>query len=424
VIALKSGHTHTCRSFTVDELKAKPGWGAAQHMWYMKELNQFIAHKLLPSKSQGVGSIKRQLKAKRAEAAHQHANRGSRPAMAASQPDLTGATGQLARHEQTALLQAAAATLLDAEHISSFGLSKSAPAEAKATAEQADESVYHRASGLSTAVLAENAATAEQADESVYHRASVLSTAVLAENAATAEQADESVYHRASGLSTAVLAENAATAEQADESVYHRASVLSTAVLAENAATAEQTEESVYHRALLQVVPSSVLPAHHTARVADSAAVESNLVSRFTALLQQQIPAEQLADLHEDTTPPFKQQAVNVLGVKRSQAFGTPQYSSRSLLQEGEEEEEAVNMLGEEEARVAVADEVGEVYLYAAEDLTRIAPLWWNYTKQMRVFHETYAKVCRHLQCEFMCQPYVPCIMLTTTQCIADANLL
>ena len=328
----------------------------------MKELNQFIAHKLLPSKSQGVGSIKRQLKAKRAKAAHQHANRGSRPAMAASQPDLTGATGQHARHGQTALLQAAAATLLDAEHISSSGLSKSAPAEAKATAEQADESVYHRASGLSTAVLAENAATAEQADESVYHRASVLSTAVLAENAATAEQ----------------------------------------------------TEESVYHRALLQVVPSSVLPAHHTARDADSAAVESNLVSKFTALLQQQIPAEQLADLHEDTTPPFKQQAVNVSGVKRSQAFGTPQYSSRSLLQEGEEEEEAVNMLGEEEARVAVADEVGEVYLYAAEDLTRIAPLWWNYTKQMRVFHETYAKVCRHLQCEVMCQPYVPCIMLTT----------
>ena len=345
VIALKSGHTHTCRSFAVDELKAKPGWGAAQHMWYMKELNQFIAHKLLPSKSQRVGSIKRQLKAKRAEAAHQHANRGSRPAMAASQPDLTGATGQHARPGQTALLQAAAATLLDAEHISSSGLSKSAPAEAKATAEQADESVYHRASGSSTAVLAENAARAEQ------------------------------------------------------------------------------TEESVYHRALLQVVPSSILPAHHTARDADSAAVESNLVSKFTALLQQQIPAEQLADLHEDTTPPFKQQAVNISGVKWSQAFGTPQYSSRSLLQEGEEEEEAVNMLGEEEARVAVADEVGEVYLYAAEDLTRIAPLWWNYTKQMRVFHETYAKVCRHLQCGFMCQPYVPSIMLTTTQCIADANL-
>ncbi len=260
-------------------------------MWYMKELNQFIAHKLLPSKSEGVGSIKRQLTAKRAEAAHQHANRGNRPAMAASQPDLTGATGQHVRHGQTALLQAAAATLLDAEHVSS--------------------------------------------------------------------------------------------------------SVVSKAALAENAATAEQPDERVHHRTLLQVIPSSILPAKHAATDAHSAAVESDFVSKFAALLQQQKPAEQLPELHEDTTP----QAVNVLGVKRSQAVGTPQHSSRSLLQEAEEEEEeeeeeAVNMLGEEEARLAVADEVGEVYLYAAEDLTRIAPLWWNYTKQMRVFHETYAKVC------------------------------
>ena len=278
-------------------------------MWYMKELNQFIAHKLLPS-------IKRQLTAKRAEAAHQHANRGNRPAMAVAQPDLTSATGQHVRHGQPALLQAAAATLLDAEHGSASGLSRAAPAEAKATAEQADESMYHRASGLSKATSTENAATAEQADE------------------------------------------------------------------------------SVQLRALLQVVPSSIVTAQHAATDANSP-VESDLVSKFAALLQQQKPAEQLADLHEDTTPPFKQQAVNVLGVKRSQAFGTPQHSSRSLLaEEEEEEEEAVNMLGEEEARLAVADEVGEVYLYAAEDLTRIAPLWWNYTKQMRVFHETYAKVC------------------------------
>ncbi len=288
----------------------------------MKELNQFIAHKLLPSKSKGVGSIKRQLTAKRAEAAHQHAKKGNRPAMAASQPDLTGTKGQHARHGQTALLQAAAATLLDAEHVSSSGWAKSAPEEAKATAEQADESVYHRASGLSTATPTELAATAQQADE------------------------------------------------------------------------------SVQHRALLQIDPSSILPAQNAATDANSAAVESNLVSKFTALLQRQTAAEQLADLHEDMIASFRQQAVNVLGVKKSQAFGTPPHSSRSLLQqqeEKEEEEEAVNMLGEEEAQLPLADEVGELYLYAAEDLMRIAPLWWNYTKQMRVFHETYAQVCRHL---------------------------
>ncbi|KAL0028761.1 hypothetical protein WJX79_007135 [Trebouxia sp. C0005] len=76
--------------------------------------------------------------------------------------------------------------------------------------------------------------------------------------------------------------------------------------------------------------------------------------------------------------------------LKAGPGWGAAQHMwSRSLLQE---EEEAVNMLGEEEARLPLADEVGEVYLNAAEDLTRIAPLWWNYTKQMRVFHETYAK--------------------------------
>ncbi len=255
----------------------------------MKELNQFIAHKLLPSKSEGVGSIKRQLTAKRAEAAHQHANRGNRPAMAAAQPDLTSATGQHDHHRQTALLQAAAATLLDAEHVSSSGLSKATPTETAATAEQADDSVQHRA--------------------------------------------------------------------------------------------------------LLQVIPSRILTAQHAATDANSAAVENNLVSKLTTLLQQQKPAEQLADLHEDARASFKQQAVKVLGLERVQASGPPQDRLRSLLQE---EEEAVNMLGEEEARLPLADEVGEVYLYAAEDLTRIAPLWWNYTKQMRVFHETYAKVWNH----------------------------
>ena len=256
----------------------------------MKELNQFIAHKLLPSKSEGVGSVKRQLTAKRARAAHQHANRGNRPAVAPPQLDSTSATRQHARHGQTALLQAAAATLLDAEHVSSFGLPTA------------------------------------------------------------------------------------------------------------TAATAEQADESVYHRALLQVLSSSSLTAQHAATDALSAAVESNLVGKLTTLLQQRRPAEQLADLHEDTTLPFKQQAVNLLGVEKSQALGPPQHQSKSLLQE-EEKEEAVNMLEEEEARLPLADEVGEVYLYAAEDLTRIAPLWWNYTKQMRIFHETYAKVWNHFLC-------------------------
>lgn len=320
----------------------------------MKELNQFIAHKLLPSNVEGVGTVKRQLTAKRAEAAHQYANRGNRPALAAAQPDLTGATGQHDRHRHISLLQAAAATLLDAEHVSSSHLSKATPAEVKATADQADESVHHRA--------------------------------------------------------------------------------------------------------LLQVMPSSLPSAQHAATDAKPAAVENNPLSKFTTLLQQQKTAEQLTDLNQVPKASYKQQAVKILGGQQVRVLGAPQPRSRSLLQE---EEEAVNMLGEEEARLPLADEVGEVYLNAAEDLTRIAPLWWNYTKQMRVFHETYAKVrnrlliyidihisvsswregpanflcitpdlsdvsevaCHHLHCVHTCQPCVPCMLLTTThkptQCIA-----
>ena len=46
------------------------------------------------------------------------------------------------------------------------------------------------------------------------------------------------------------------------------------------------------------------------------------------------------------------------------------------------------------ETVVPLADEVGELYMYTADDLKAIAPLWWNYTKTMRVFHETHAAVC------------------------------
>ncbi|KAA6424061.1 MAG: hypothetical protein FRX49_06020 [Trebouxia sp. A1-2] len=244
-------------------------------MWYMKELNQFIAHKLLPSNVEGVGTVKRQLTAKRAEAAHQYANRGNRPALAAAQPDLTGATGQHDRHRHISLLQAAAATLLDAEHVSSSHLSKATPAEVKATADQADESVHHRA--------------------------------------------------------------------------------------------------------LLQVMPSSLPSAQHAATDAKPAAVENNPLSKFTTLLQQQKTAEQLTDLNQVPKASYKQQAVKILGGQQVRVLGAPQPRSRSLLQE---EEEAVNMLGEEEARLPLADEVGEVYLYAAEDLTRpnmvVSHYAWN----------------------------------------------
>lgn len=71
----------------------------------------------------------------------------------------------------------------------------------------------------------------------------------------------------------------------------------------------------------------------------------------------------------------------------------------RALLQDAVSAVEAVikdqeASLLQAEAVVPLADEVGELYMYTADDLRAIAPLWFNYTKTMRVFHETHAAVC------------------------------
>ena len=53
------------------------------------------------------------------------------------------------------------------------------------------------------------------------------------------------------------------------------------------------------------------------------------------------------------------------------------------------------NKLPSPESSLPLADEIGELYAYTASDLRAIAPLWWDYSKKMRTFHENYAKVCR-----------------------------
>ena len=39
------------------------------------------------------------------------------------------------------------------------------------------------------------------------------------------------------------------------------------------------------------------------------------------------------------------------------------------------------------------ADEIGELYMYTASDLRAIAPLWWDYSKQVRSFEDMHAEV-------------------------------
>ena len=41
-----------------------------------------------------------------------------------------------------------------------------------------------------------------------------------------------------------------------------------------------------------------------------------------------------------------------------------------------------------------LADQVGELYVYTASDIRAIAPLWWDYSKKARTFHEKHAEVC------------------------------
>ena len=40
-----------------------------------------------------------------------------------------------------------------------------------------------------------------------------------------------------------------------------------------------------------------------------------------------------------------------------------------------------------------LADEIGELYMYTASDLRAIAPLWWDYSKQVRSFEDMHAEV-------------------------------
>lgn len=290
----------SCRSFTVDELGVGPGWGAAQNMWYMSELNQFIAQKLLPPHVQGVGTIRRQLRAIRPGAAHQRADKASRP-----RPDVlqTEVTSEEDRRMHSALMQAAAATLLDTE--------RRAASVAKPMVSQAHQSSSQKP---------------------------------LPEDALD-------------GVDT----EQASAGREAESA-------------------AEHTDLSLQHSALLQGISSRFSSAEQVpitsttappSAIPQSADTQSDPVTRHRALLQQAS-----AHLPRD---------------------GQQQSESAEVVQE-----EAVAQLANAVATLPLADEVGEVYLYEAGDLRRIAPLWWSYTKQMRTFHETYAKACH--PCSVLCR--------------------
>ena len=146
---------------------------------------------------------------------------------------------------------------------------------------------------------------------------------------------------------------------------------------------------------LLPVQPTAAIGTnrhlqHDTKQTAD--AVLTN-VKTATVMLQQQAQVGQAAahKLQEDPTAAPR-------ALKRQGQRGDlrmERQSQRAVLQEATDSrtQEAVTDQAAAAPVVPLADEVGEIYMYTGDDIRAIAPLWWNYTIQMRVFHETHEQV-------------------------------
>lgn len=118
---------------------------------------------------------------------------------------------------------------------------------------------------------------------------------------------------------------------------------------------------------------------------------------------RRQLHFEQLLRVTDTTLQAKRQTQRAALSLKRQAkrqtrraALSVKRPAARTLLQEAAEstvQEPEMADLAASEPILPLADEVGEIYMYTADDTRAIAPLWWNYTKQMRVFHETHAQV-------------------------------
>ena len=153
------------------------------------------------------------------------------------------------------------------------------------------------------------------------------------------------------------------------------------------------SQEIWYMEQLNQFVAPMLLPAQPTAAIATNRHLQHDTKETADAVLtnvktavvslQQQAQAGQPAahKLHNDL-------------IAASLSVG--RQSQRVLLQEATYSSTQNTVTDQAAAAPAatVADEVGEIYMYTADDMRAIASLWWNYTIQMRVFHETHAQVC------------------------------
>ena len=177
-----------------------------------------------------------------------------------------------------------------------------------------------------------------------------------------------------------------------------------------------------YMEELNQFVAPMLLPSQPIAAIAtnrhlqhDKGSTAGVLPIKATQSLQQQAQQEDLI-----VGPPLleRQGQRAALQVEKQPQRTVLQDATDSKTQEPVKDQAAAVPV------MPLADEVGEVYMYTADDIRAIAPLWWNYTIQMRVFHETHEQVRWQTPVASEHCPFYlwPMLFLKTHTCQATAN--
>ena len=172
-----------------------------------------------------------------------------------------------------------------------------------------------------------------------------------------------------------------------------------------------------YMQELNQFLAQMLLPSQEAAAASSRRQLRSVKLQPAPAMRQaatDTVNLQQHAHLRQSAARQLMEDLLAATGADEGQARGTALHAERQtqraalplkrqlqakrgMLQEatdGAVQEALLADLAAAKTILPLADEVGEIYMYTADDIRAIAPLWWNYTRQMRVFHETHAQVC------------------------------
>lgn len=157
-----------------------------------------------------------------------------------------------------------------------------------------------------------------------------------------------------------------------------------------------------YMGELNQFIAPILLSAQPTAAIATNRHLQHDNKETADAVLTNRaiVSLQQQAQLGQTTAHKLQEGIIAVpQGLERQSQRAVLQAATDSKIQE------AVTDIAAAAPVVPSADEVGEVYMYTADNIRAIAPLWWNYTIQMRVFHETHKQVRGLYTCPFSLWP-------------------